>query len=170
MNLMAILLRIMSNESNKRRSTWLRKLSLIECILYEIDETHSAVDSFLHEIAKYAADSGHGSLTQAELAQISIEKRLEKIGSINLDLLRFIAEQPDHAISHIDLLDLHRYGDDDVWATLRSLSPEERVYRALFLTSINLLMEERNSEGSRRYAVENAVLSQVASASESLVL
>jgi hypothetical protein len=51
MNLMAILLRIMSNESNKRRSTWLRKLSLIECILYEIDETHSAVDSFLHEIA-----------------------------------------------------------------------------------------------------------------------
>jgi hypothetical protein len=159
---------------NKTRMTWLRDRALVECIFYpEEDRQHSAVDQFLEKTATdsrqdavvnpvlrtppshYRPDAVQSESTREDLLRMELPERLDSIGLINRSLLALIGRQPGNLLRHVDLLKLEKLADIDVSSSLASISPEERTYRLLFLASISLVREEKDSEGVRRYRLEN---------------
>jgi NAD-dependent SIR2 family protein deacetylase len=142
---------------NVQRASWLKDFTQIYSIFYEnTDNTHSAVDRFLEECAKCAdpqVDSRVGSTTMKDLRSIEGIDRIKRIGTLNVELLTLIHTQPNHSIRHFDLLNIGNIEDMDISSELLDMSPDERFYRILFLTSINLLAEDVEADGLPRYTL-----------------
>jgi len=85
-----------------------------------------------------------------------VSDRLDNIGLINRELLEIVAQQPQHILRHIDLLNLEKLSDARVSSSLAGLTPEERTYRMLFLASLQLVNEGKTSDGARVYHLKNA--------------
>jgi SIR2-like domain len=148
---------------NRTRWAWLREQAQIESLFYpESDQIHGALDQFLLEAAR-CCDAGPAALakgaTQAELAAMGSEACLDVVGIVNLQLLRVIADQPSHSIRHVDLLNLLSANlvDRNIGPIVADITPEERVYRVLFLASIGLLEEKRTADGSRSYGIAPSI-------------
>ena len=147
-------------EQNRVRSGWLREFAKIESILYpSLDTTHESVQQFLEQAAGCSdiatAENPTEDLTRSDLSKLPVPQRLEKIGSVNRDLLELIQSRPNHAIDHLDLVNLTRLDDANIKPPLFELSEEERVYRVLFLVSVSLVSETRVKGGAVRYVLPN---------------
>ena len=150
------------NADNRRRESWLRSQAQIFSLLYDEsgEDGHVGVDEFLYQAASLAddpmADRDPMGLTVEDIRRRPVVARIELIGSVNRDLLRLAWEQEGHAIGHLVLLDPVAPDTPTPESTLYRMSPEERVYRALFLVSIGILQEEQDREGLSRYVVDEA--------------
>lgn len=152
-------------EMNRHRVGWLRTHAIIESILYEPDESHSPVGVFLEEAAKcsdwiYRRSKVPGITHHLREAEVS--KRLENIGEVNIRLLKTILSQIDHKVKHEGIVELDRLSTESRDETLFRISPEERVYRILFLVSIGLLFEEVDSDGLPVYGLVDDVAERLA--------
>jgi len=163
------------NERNRHRTAWLREEAQIDSVFYpEDDKEHIAVDRFLKEAADCADHTDKQSLesiTQNELLKAKPPERSKKIGQTNIQILELVSELPGHTIQHLDLLNPTRFSDDsDIGPTLSGLSPEERIYRALFLVSIGFLREEKGIDGAPRYVLTKDGLKALSTQSQKVAL
>jgi hypothetical protein len=152
---------------NRGRADWLREVAKIDPILYTAsDPEHRAVAEFLVEAAACADPAtGRGTneeLTRTEFVKLAIPNRLDRVGTINRELLHMIRARPKHTIDHKDLVGVSLLGKVDVGPQLEILSPEERVYRVLFLVSVGLLSERRAAGGRVVYAMPREVVTALA--------
>jgi SIR2-like domain len=142
---------------NRSRRSWLREQALVECLFYPSeDKTHQAVDQLL-ALAAACAESRIQEVgaSQGELSAMKPVARLREIGTVNQELLELVVSQPDHSISHEDLINLERLKTSSVGPSLVAISPEERHYRMLFLISIRLVNEGRGVDSARHFSVED---------------
>jgi hypothetical protein len=147
-------------ESNLRRKAWLRSHATIECILYDVDDAHTGVDLFLQQSAEcvdWVYREGAAASVGVQLRQLPLPSRLNSIGELNLHILRMIAKLPMRSVSHIDLIELEAIHSVDVFSSVVKITPEERIYRVLFLVSLGLLDEIVASDGAKSYSVKEDV-------------
>lgn len=136
-----------NTSENRMRRRWLGSTSKVEVILYDNDDgSHEGVDLFLEDVAT-AADRATGSvagnaLTLERLKQLPPSSRLESIGQINRELLDSFNNSPKKSISHINIISIDGSGPLANSTSLIELSPDERIYRVLFLVSLGFLVEE----------------------------
>jgi hypothetical protein len=133
---------------NRIRSHSLNVDAGIETLLYEMTaeaDGHGAVDEFLRQVRQCAETLHSDSLdgTVGALSSMGIPQRLQQIGEINRALLRVCRAQPNGRLQDQFLYtplweSLKLEGEA---STLRGCTEGERVYRALFLASINLLRQ-----------------------------
>jgi hypothetical protein len=151
-----------ATETNRQRANWLRDSAMIECIMYPaVDHDHHAVEGFLEEAASctdWALHRGSRAAITKRLSDLNISERVSAVGETNVLLLALIARQPDRSISHADLVELGRLHADKADALLYRLTPDERVYRVLFLVSVGLIGEDVDHIGSPTYRIHNAVM------------
>ena len=137
-------------EENRARVEWLKTRIGIEMIPYRPDLNHSGVDKFLTLAKACVPDlNTEGMNSVAELRQLSAKDRMKKIGTANRDLLQTVHRQTDQEISHLDLVNLENV--EGTSTSVEAMSPEERVYRVLFLVGVGLLTERRDADGRRVY-------------------
>jgi hypothetical protein len=146
------------DDHNRHRETWLREHAQIETVLYsQLDRSHVSVDQFLRQAAACSDHTDRQSVagvTQTELLKLTPRERWSRIGEANLELLKFVSRLPRKEVHHLDLLNPERLAADrDIGPLLAGLTPEERVYRALFLTAIGLLTERVGHDGAARYSL-----------------
>jgi len=150
---------------NLERINWLRNNALVECLTYSPEDgQHRFVDDFLDEAAActdWALRRTPSAAITRKLANLALAERIKSVGDINIRLLFLISRQRSRAIEHVDLVELQRLSSERADAVLFRLSPEERVYRVLFLVSIHLVTEETRETSSPRYLVGKDVASAV---------
>lgn len=152
------------SEDNRQRASWLKDFTQIYALLYKPSQTHSEVDRFLEECAQCAdpqVDSRPDSKTMDDLRKQKPIDRIKTIGGLNRSLLELIYNQPDHSIRHLDLVNLGNVEVDKIIPELIELSPSERIYRALFLTSIQLLAEKAKDDGAPRYTLTEPAINVI---------
>jgi hypothetical protein len=165
------------DRTNEGRQAWLHEKAQVKCLFYpgnEIDPTHSHVDVFLHEVASCADDPVRPvpldtvdrdfpsvtaerrsiEATRKLLARLKPYDRVASVGEINRLLLRVVYEQPGKSLLQRDLANLAGLdGSTALRPSLTALTPGERVYRMLFLTSIGLVKESNDVDGALRYTL-----------------
>ncbi len=132
--------------------------------LFGINTVDSHLDDFLDEAAActdWALRRTPSAAITRKLANLALAERIKSVGDINIRLLFLISRQRSRAIEHVDLVELQRLSSERADAVLFRLSPEERVYRVLFLVSIHLVTEETRETSSPRYLVGKDVASAV---------
>ena len=103
----------------------------------------------------------YDSKTMDDLRKQKPIDRIKTIGGLNRSLLELIYNQPDHSIRHLDLVNLGNVEVDKIIPELIELSPSERIYRALFLTSIQLLAEEEKDDSAPRYTLTEPAINVI---------
>jgi len=156
------------SEQNRTRLSWLREVAKIEPILYpESDRQHTSVEKFLAEASRCVdlatREKTKEEVTRTNLARVPVRDRLDRIGLVNVDLLQLIAGQPNVSLDHLDLVDMTRIIGAPMKSRLYEISPEERVYRALFLVSVRLLTEVQRKGTPVRYVLPEDVRKQLSS-------
>ncbi len=145
---------------NLVRRASLEKNAQIECVFYPTkDKEHASVDEFLRTAA--GLDLGASEVSRQSLKRLSVGDRLKSVGELNRQLLRLIASQSGHRFSHLNLLNISLAEDVAVspdLASMTSLTPGERVYRTLFLCSVELATELHETHGSVVYHVPDDVV------------
>jgi hypothetical protein len=141
---------------NLTRSQWLRKHAQIECLLYPANDVeHQSVDQFLSGTSKanrvVRVDRNVLSTSVTQISKQPLLERLNLVGSINLSLLKWIANAPN-GIPTSAILDPFVNGSVPP-SMVESISPEERVYRILFLVSVGLVSEVDHPRSSSSYNV-----------------
>jgi hypothetical protein len=149
------------NAYNRTRAGWLRDAAVVESILYPVqDDTHAAVDQFLAEAASCSdlATAGglSGEITRTDLSRLDVVDRLQRIGTVNLELLRLLASLPARQLPHVSLVNLNRLEEAEIQPRLFEISAEERVYRMLFLVSVGLTEEQSTRDGGTVYRLSKA--------------
>ena len=140
---------------NSSRSLWLRDRAQIDCIFYpEGDSGHENLDRFLAITAglTLAPATARFSVSKSvgQILRQTVQRRLRDIGLQNRSILSWIASRPKSTVSKAELLDLAT--DNNPPVQLVRLTPEERVYCALFLVSVKLL-DEKSSRTRTIYTV-----------------
>jgi hypothetical protein len=144
------------SEENAARRAWMRKWVGIESILYRADTLHSAVDRFLRLVGQTEPNIDVGGVDSiSELRRLKTSDRIERIGQVNRELIRMIRKRSRKEISHLDLVNPGKV--DPVDTVLGTMSPEERVYRMLYLVSVGLVRESQDNEGRRSYRLSRAI-------------
>jgi hypothetical protein len=146
------------SEYSLKRKPWLRKYAQIECILYrKNDKKHSSVDNFLDNASKFKdprISQKSESVTLNGIISLDINERLNKIGEINKAIIKYIFDQPHSQIGHYDLLNIEYYDNQSKATILYDISPDERVYRTLFLVSSGFVKEKKDyKDGSTIYSL-----------------
>lgn len=161
---------------NLARRQWLIEQAKIVPLTYPVvpradgAEIHFALDEFLKE-ARAGVDPVReadvraipGSAISTELQSFSLRERLQKIGSINQELLIFIkVASKEHGIAHSALLAPEGVVGVRCPPSLRNLSPNERIYRVLFLASIRLLEKLSSPTGEPHFRLSVGVAEELA--------
>ncbi len=152
---------------NQIRSRSLSSEAGIETLLYEVTakgDGHWEVDDFLQQVRQCAetlhSDSMGGAL--ATFSSMATSQKLQQIGEINRALLRIFKAQPNSRMKDTFLY-------SPLWETLklqgeasaiRGCTEGERVYRVLFLVSIDLLREVTAGK-DRFFEVTSAVANEL---------
>lgn len=157
---------LQETDENVSRAQWLRKYTETECIMYPREDTrHFGVDSFLAASAKDNVFSGIGryvlSTSARSLSKQAASKRLKHVGSVNLELLSWVASSPTGLTSAV-VVDPSS-ADTKPPSLVSSISPEERYYRVLFLVSIGLLLETGRVKASATYRVPDRLRQELMS-------
>ena len=153
-------------DENVSRAQWLKKYTETECIMYPKEDTkHFGVDSFLAASAKDNVFPGIDryvlSTSARSLSKQAASKRLKHVGSVNLELLRWVADSPTGLTSAV-VVDPSS-SDTKPPSLISSISPEERYYRVLFLVSIGLLLEKSRVKGTAIYEVPHRLRQELMS-------
>jgi hypothetical protein len=159
---------------NVARRDWLVDQAKIVPLLYSVTEggsrdgMHFEVDGFLEEV-RAGVDPAREADVQPAQARVSVElrqhpvgDRLEKIGSTNRDLLELVlASNKEGGITHTNLLSPESIEEVRCPPSLLNLSPNERIYRALFLSSVSLLESSASPTGEPRYCLSPGVANEL---------
>jgi hypothetical protein len=140
---------------NLARKQWLFDQAKIVSLTYALptssadEDAHRAVDEFLAETragvdpvreADVRPIAGFG--ISSEMRNYPLQEKLQKIGSTNRELLQFILmASGENGIAHTDLLNPKTSRALSCPSSVAVLTPNERIYRALFLVSIDLLQQ-----------------------------
>lgn len=155
---------LQKSDFNLFRREWLRESAKIESILYE-DADHRPVDDFLREACAQLdplTDPARASdALSTRLLRLGVGERLSRVGTFNRRLLRLVARTLDGTIEHVKVVGLAEEDLEGEEGSLLQASPDERVYRLLFLVSIGLLVEEVDASGATYYRVPDSVLPHV---------
>jgi hypothetical protein len=135
-------------------------------VLYSDNGSHYGVDEFLREAAECRdaitattkiAQVRSPEDTLQELKGKAVRDRIKAVGETNLHLLRLLARHPD-GMRHSKLV--NPLYSELIPPTLNGRTPDELIYRVLFLISIELVEERRSeNEKERLYPVREEVLS-----------
>ena len=151
------------NSINEGRSQWLRDQAQIISILYDIDSTsnkdHIEVDNFLSNLNIYTDSVYLRDETVSSLSKMSISNRVSQIGTLNRDLIYLISKEGNSGLSHASLLAPNANKMSNIDKSIFRMSPEERVYRVMFLISINLVSSNTTKYGEKYYTAEPDILS-----------
>lgn len=149
--------------SNRLRRAELKDEAGLESLLYHVTrkgEGHEAVDEFLRE-ARHCADLRKGDVKMGTLVGLRsrpLGERLEAVGAINRHLLAVIRRQPDGRLRYALVFDpsFEQVPQKKSRHVLSALSEGERLYRLLFLVSLQLIEEQ--SDGGVEYVQLSAEL------------
>lgn len=160
--------------SNFARKTWLRTYAQIEPLFYEAEleghPSHYEVDCFLEKAAQCTdkiTDKSKDDNITSEWRKLSLEQKVTNIGLINKELLQIILKaSEDHSISHQKIINLSLLNDVNINKMILNISPEERIYRVLFLETIGLIKTKKSPDDSLSYIVPQEVFNILNSSKE----
>lgn len=144
------------NDENRSRVGWLKSYAQVDCFLFSNnDKKYQYIENFLMETAVFAdpkVTSPYTSNTIDELYKLDAIERISQIGAINKMILEYLLSQDNKTIRHNELIDLNNLNNPGVDQALLEMSPDEKVYRVLFLAAIGLV-DEKEVEGSHIYSL-----------------
>jgi len=155
-----------STERNRTRKMRLLRLARVHTVCYAADDDkHTGVDDFLREAAacrdtltSSADEPKDQETTLQELLGKPVGERIQSAGETNQQLLRLLARHPE-GMRHSRLVS--PLYSEVLPQTLSGRTPDELMYRVLFLMAIQLV-EERRAGNERRYAVTDEVRAALA--------
>jgi hypothetical protein len=143
-------------KENAMRATWLRESVQVETLFYE-DGAHESLDRFLRSTAQMMSSSKAKRFgvtkTAAQILKQPPQRRVKEIGSVNLELLRWIYDSPRHTITRSGLLQAG-LSTSGAPPALRARTTEEIMYRVFFLVSVKMLEEVISSRTVKYFVPE----------------
>lgn len=151
------------NSINSARRQWLVDHAQITPLLYEPEDddgSHFVVDRFLSQTREDMDPSDDSEIgkepdsLQVGLRKLPLQKRINQIGVKNRSLLTFVFEASGkNGVTHGDMVEPTNITSVRNSVRIQNMSPDERIYRTLFLVSIQLLEESSSPAGETIYQV-----------------
>ena len=151
---------------NLARRQWLSDQAKIVSVLYvtENDPLHEGLNEFLRcarnqidLVGQGDNDSLFGDL-YLEYRKLNARDRLNKIGSANIDILKFIyLFNEEKEVPHNYFLEPDMSSYKFVSSKIILMSPSERIYRILFLIAIKLIEHRTSPMDEPLYCINSEV-------------